>query len=341
MAKSVKLADIAKQCGVSTVTVSKALSGQKGVSEEMREKIVQLARELGYKQPSAKKTREVASKNYNIAVLIHERYLDKYDSFYFRLYQNIASNAVSVGSFTTLEVVTNEAERNCTLPLLVQENKADGVIIMGEFSQEYLEMLITSPGNVPFVYLDTCDTRVEMDSVISDSFYGSYYMTNYLFEMGHKKIGFVGNILGTSSITDRYLGYVKSLMEHGLKYSDICIIEDRSVETGIMYSSDNLELPKNMPTAFVCNCDLAASVLIKRLEDDGYNVPDDFSVVGYDNYLFPGLCDVELTTYEVDMVEMVKKVLDIVISRLEGKPYKSGINIIEGRMIIRDSVKQI
>ena len=341
MAKSVKLADIAKQCGVSTVTVSKALSGQKGVSEEMREKIVQLARELGYKQPSAKKTREVASKNYNIAVLIHERYLDKYDSFYFRLYQNIASNAVSVGSFTTLEVVTNEAERNCTLPLLVQENKADGVIIMGEFSQEYLEMLIKTPGNVPFVYLDTCDTRVEMDSVISDSFYGSYYMTNYLFEMGHKKIGFVGNILGTSSITDRYLGYVKSLMEHGLKYSDICIIEDRSVETGIMYSSDNLELPKNMPTAFVCNCDLAASVLIKRLEDDGYNVPDDFSVVGYDNYLFPGLCDVELTTYEVDMVEMVKKVLDIVISRLEGKPYKSGINIIEGRMIIRDSVKQI
>ena len=341
MAKSVKLADIAKQCGVSTVTVSKALSGQKGVSEEMREKIVQLARELGYKQPSAKKTREVASKNYNIAVLIHERYLDKYDSFYFRLYQNIASNAVSVGSFTTLEVVTNEAERNCTLPLLVQENKADGVIIMGEFSQEYLEMLIKTPGNVPFVYLDTCDTRVEMDSVISDSFYGSYYMTNYLFEMGHKKIGFVGNILGTSSITDRYLGYVKSLMEHGLKYSDICIIEDRSAETGIMYSSDNLELPKNMPTAFVCNCDLAASVLIKRLEDDGYNVPDDFSVVGYDNYLFPGLCDVELTTYEVDMVEMVKKVLDIVISRLEGKPYKSGINIIEGRMIIRDSVKQI
>lgn len=341
MAKSVKLADIAKQCGVSTVTVSKALSGQKGVSEEMREKIVRLANELGYKQPSAKKTRDVASKSYNIAVLIHERYLDKYDSFYFRLYQNIASNAVSVGSFTTLEVVTNEAERNCTLPLLVQENKADGVIIMGEFSQEYLEMLIKSPGNVPFVYLDTCDTRVEMDSVISDSFYGSYYMTNYLFEMGHKKIGFVGNILATSSITDRYLGYVKSLMEHGLKYSDICIIEDRSVETGIMYSSDNLELPKNMPTAFVCNCDLAASVLIKRLEDDGYNVPDDFSVVGYDNYLFPGLCDVELTTYEVDMVEMVKKVLDIVISRLEGKPYKSGINIIEGRMIIRDSVKQI
>lgn len=341
MAKSIKLADIAKQCGVSSVTVSKALSGQKGVSEEMRERIVKLADELGYKQPSAKKSQTVSGKSYNIAVLIHEKYLDKYDSFYFRLYQTIASNAVSIGSFTTLEVVSKDAEKRCSLPLVLQENKADGVIIMGKFSEEYLDMLIQKPNSVPIVYLDNCDARVNMDSVISDSFYGSYYMTNYLFEMGHTKIGFMGSIMGTSSITDRYLGYIKSIMEHGQNRNDICIIEDRDCESGIMYASDVIELPKNMPTAFVCNCDLAASVLIKRLEDEGYNVPDDFSVVGYDNYLFPGLCDVAVTTYEVDMVEMVKKVLDIVISRLEGRPYKNGINIVEGRMIIRDSVKRI
>ena len=341
MAKSVKLADIAKQCGVSSVTVSKALSGQKGVSEEMREKIVSLADELGYKQPSAKRVQEIPTKSYNIAVLIHEKYLDKYDSFYFRLYQTIASSAVAKGSFTTLEIVNDMAEKSLSLPLTVQENKADGVIIMGKFSTEYIDMLIGTPNHVPYVYLDNCDAKVDMDSVISDSFYGSYYLTNYLFEMGHKKIGFMGNIMGTSSITDRYLGYVKSLMEHGQDIKDICIIDDRSEETGIMYGSDKLKLPKVLPTAFVCNCDLAASVLIKRLEDEGYNVPDDFSVVGYDNYLFPGLCDVEITTYEVDMVEMVKKVLDIIIKRIEGKPYKAGINIVEGKMIIRDSVKKI
>ena len=74
MAKAVKLADIAEQLGVSTVTVSKALSGQKGVSEAMREKIKQLADELGYKQPSAVK-KEKSVKSYNIGVLVSEKIL--------------------------------------------------------------------------------------------------------------------------------------------------------------------------------------------------------------------------------------------------------------------------
>ena len=83
MAKAVKLADIAEQLGVSTVTVSKALSGQKGVSEAMREKIKQLADELGYKQPSAVK-KEKSVKSYNIGVLVSEKYLGEYASFYWR-----------------------------------------------------------------------------------------------------------------------------------------------------------------------------------------------------------------------------------------------------------------
>ena len=99
MAKAVKLADIAKEFGVSTVTVSKALSGQKGVSEEMREKIVNLADELGYKQPSAAK-KERLEKGYNIGVLIRENYFDKYNSFYLSLYQQVSAKAVSKGSFT-------------------------------------------------------------------------------------------------------------------------------------------------------------------------------------------------------------------------------------------------
>lgn len=80
MAKAVKLADIAERVGVSTVTVSKALSGQKGVSEEVREKIRSIAEELGYQQPSAARKSQ-NQKSYNIGILISERFLDKYESF--------------------------------------------------------------------------------------------------------------------------------------------------------------------------------------------------------------------------------------------------------------------
>ena len=80
MAKAVKLADIAERVGVSTVTVSKALSGQKGVSEEVREKIRSIAEDLGYQQPSAVRKSQ-NHKNFNIGILISERFLVKYESF--------------------------------------------------------------------------------------------------------------------------------------------------------------------------------------------------------------------------------------------------------------------
>ena len=86
MAKAVKLADIAERVGVSTVTVSKALSGQKGVSEEVREKIHSIAEELGYQQPSAARKSQ-NHKNFNIGILISERFLVKYESFYWQMYQ--------------------------------------------------------------------------------------------------------------------------------------------------------------------------------------------------------------------------------------------------------------
>ncbi len=339
MAKNVKLSDIAERLGVSAVTVSKALSGQKGVSEEMRNKIVELADELGYKQPSANRKQEQSSKSFNIAVIVHERYLDKYDSFYLRLYQKIAASTATMGCLSLMEVVSFDAEKKCRIPMVIQENKADGFIIMGKFSKEYIQNINKQVPQALCVYLDSSDARLNVDSVISDSFYGAYYLTNYLFEMGHKDVGFFGNVMATSSITDRYLGYAKSLMEHGVDIEKKWVIDDRSDESGFMYGPDEIPLPKILPTAFVCNCDLAASTMIKRLENEGYKVPEDFSVVGYDNFLFPGLCDVDLTTYEVDMDEMVHICLDILMKKLEGAPYKKGVNIVEGKLIVRESVK--
>ena len=96
MAKAVKLADIAERVGVSTVTVSKALSGQKGVSEEVREKIRSIAEELGYQQPSAARKSQ-NQKSYNIGILISERFLDKYESFYWQMYQAVATRATAKG----------------------------------------------------------------------------------------------------------------------------------------------------------------------------------------------------------------------------------------------------
>lgn len=338
MAKTVKLADIAAQVGVSTVTVSKALSGQKGVSEEMREKIRQLADELGYRSPSESK-KQIVEKHYNIGVLIQEVYLDKYDSFYFRMYQEVNKRAVVRGCFTLLESISRENVLKNELPILVQEKKVDGLVVIGDMTKAYMEHLEAEAG-IPVVCMDFYNDTIDLDTVISNSYYGTYALTNYLFRMGHEKIAYIGTIGMTNSITDRYLGYTKSLLEHHMPIREDYVIDDRDTQTGRMDLDKFFQLPKDMPTAFVCNCDLAASYLVKKLRANGYRVPEDISVVGFDNYLYPGLCDIGITTYEVDVSEMAHRVVHKIVRKIANESYTAGVFIVDGHMVIKDSVAQ-
>lgn len=339
MAKAVKLSDIAERVGVSTVTVSKALSGQKGVSEEVREKIRSIAEELGYQQPSAARKSQ-NHKNFNIGILISERFLVKYESFYWQMYQAVATRATAKECFTMLEVIGKAEEESSRMPKLVQERKVDGIIVIGKMMDAYLQHLNTEAG-IPVIYLDYYNGREASDSVISNSYYGTYELTYYLYRMGHRKIAYVGTLLAMESITDRYFGYQKALLELGLEQKKEWVLDDRHIETGEIDTVNMLQIPKDMPTAFVCNCDLTASFLIKKLKDNGYRVPEDISVVGFDNYLYPGLSDIQITTYEVDLKEMAKKAVYNMISKISNENYKLGIHIVEGHMVLKESVAQI
>jgi DNA-binding LacI/PurR family transcriptional regulator len=341
MAKAVKLADIAAKLDVSVVTVSKALSGQKGVSEEMRARIRKLADEMGYvSKKNVSERKKTVTKSYNIGVLIQETYLDKFDSFYWMMYQHVATHAMERGSFTMLEVVSPRMEKHLVPPKLLTGQKVDGIIVIGKLSEGYLTY-IRENAKIPRIYMDFVDDNKSADAVLSDSYYGSYYLTNYLFSMGHTKIAYVGTLLATNSITDRYLGYTKSLMEHGQHYRPEWLIADRDVESGLIDDENLLQLPEDMPTAFFCNCDLTAGKLINKLRRFGYRVPEDISVVGYDNYIHPDLCDVAITTYEVDLKQMAEKCVETLIGRMNHEDGAPGIQMVEGRLVIKDSVRRV
>lgn len=341
MAKAVKMADIAKVMGVSTVTVSKALSDQKGVSEELRIKIKDKAREMGYKTASVRyRERSGSGKSYTFGVIVSDRFLAKYESFYWNLYQEVATAAVRKGCFTMLEVLKAEDEEKLAMPRLLGERKAEGLIIIGRLQESYMEKLIEQV-DIPFILLDFTDRNGMYDAVVSNSYMGMYRMTNYLFDMGHREIGFVGNVFFTGSITDRFFGYLKSLAEHGVELNREWVLRDRNQDTGRSDAGFEWKLPKKMPTAFACNNDVAAAMLVDRLQQEGYRVPQDISVVGYDNYQPPGLCDVRITTYEVDMPGMAEQTVDNLISKLSGESYKQGVTIVDGRIIYKESVNKI
>lgn len=342
MAKTVKMADIGKRLNVSTVTVSKALSGQKGVSEEMREKIIKLADEMGYVRGAASGERAYNRKeSYMIGVIVAERYLEENQSFYWKMYQEISMRVMVKNCFSMLEVISYEVEKKGELPRVVTEQKVDGLIIMGPFKTDYAKKL-NSTIKLPVVNLDTMASVGDgSDCVVSNNMMGGYRMTNYLFQLGHRKIGFVGTRLATSSIDDRYFGYLKSLMEHGVDWRDDWVLDDRDREYGKVDSARWFEFPEEMPTAFFCNCDLSASLLIEKLERYGYSVPEDVSVVGFDNYVVDQFGKVGITTYEINTKEMARRAVHIIIHKIENSNYSTGVFMLPGKFIERDSAKQI
>lgn len=336
MSKGVRMSDIAQRLGVSTVTVSKALADQKGVSEEMRGRIKALAEEMGYKAPAS--ARQETKSSHNIGVIMSEIYAERYATFYWEFYQKIITCAGQENCYVILEMLDSVREKELEEPKLVQGDRIEGLIILGSIQTKYLQML-KKKCRVPVVYMDFYNKQLQGDCVISNSFYGAYYMTNYLFQMGHRKIGFVGTTLATESIMDRYLGYLKSLMEHGVEIRKDWVLKDR--EENSVFCFELIPLPEELPTAFVCNSDLTASKIVKSLREAGYRVPEDVSLVGYDDWLYPGLCDVPITTYSVDMTKMAETAIELLIRRIGGDNGRSNMKIIEGDIVIRDSVKRL
>lgn len=331
MRKDVTMADIAKKFGVSNVTVSKALADKDGVSEDLREKIKAASAEMGYRQNSAKTAKDGDSAN--IGVIIPSRFIQPNGSFYWALYNMLIKEFMDNDYYCIMEILDADCEKDLKLPKMISDKKVAGLVVLGQVSYEYCKMLNDSFS--PLVFLDFYDKHLETDSIVSDGYFGSYLITDYLFEMGHTKIGFVGTLNATSSIKDRFMGYARAHLENGVEVNRNWIVSDRD-ENGMDIT---YILPDDMPTAFVCNCDETAYKLIKRLKECGYRVPDDISVVGYDNYLISDICEPAITTIEVNVSDMAKAAVRTISKRIENPSYRFVREMIVGNLIVKDSVK--
>ncbi|HOO26837.1 MAG TPA: substrate-binding domain-containing protein [Lachnospiraceae bacterium] len=335
MAKAVKLADIAKRVGVSTVSVSKALSGKGGVSSQVQEQIEQVAKELGYVSKADAKKRKSGSTG-NIGVLLPQRFVGQ-NTFYWGLYQEIVNALALRGFYGILELLSFEDEKNQVIPKMILDKKVDGVIVLGQARAEFTTFLYDLKA-VPVIFLDYYVGKEEYDTVISDGFHGMYRLTNYLIDMGHREIGFVGTTLATSSITDRYLGYIKALMEAGIEPKTEWLIPDRELGTDTLV---DLVLPKTLPTAFACNCDVIAYRLLRKLKERGLSVPEDISIVGYDNYAYEDDAQDPVTTYDVGMRRMAETCVRALVSKIYGDRYYKGVQIVTGHIVYKKSVRRI
>lgn len=330
MKKKVAMKDIAEAMHVSIVSVSKALSGKDGVSEKLRSEIIRKAQELGY-EAAEKKTEY----NNRIAILIPERYVSE-RSFYVKIYQQMLMGFAEKGLIGVLEIVKKEHEEAGILPNSVQSHAVEQAVLIGEMHASMIERLMEA--GIQLLFFDFQNEEYDADAIVGDNINGGYLMTRYLVKNGYEKIGFVGEYRATRSILDRFMGYMKYLMAKGQTMDPAWVIPDRDPEGADI----PLVLPEgNLPQAFVCNSDEAALRLIRTLREAGYQVPEQIAVCGYDDYAGQESGGLKLTTYHVNVEEMIRVCIQQVERRMADPACRLGTVTVNGQLVEGNSVRPV
>lgn len=332
MSKNVKMKDIAEKLNISIVTVSKALSNKQGVSDELKDKIKDLANSMGYKIKNNNKDDKF---NCNIGVVVAQKYMDEENSFYFTIYNNIVKCLGDNNFYALLEVVDRKKEIENIIPNIILDKKIDGIVILGQMEESYIKVICEQ--DIPVVFLDFYDRHFLVDFIIGDNIYSAYAITNYLIDKGHKNIGYVGNIYANRSILDRYLGYSKALLEANIEIDKSLIIDDRDSKGAFL----EFNLPKKLPTAFVCNSDKTAYYFIRYLNNIGIKVPEDVSIVGFDDDMHAKISTPPITTIKIDINKMAKKCVNNILKKIKNNSNKVENAIVPGNIVVRQSVKEI
>lgn len=334
--KEVRLSDIAKKLNISTVTVSKALSNKDGVGEDLRKEIKMMAMEMGYRQKKTPATHNENSTG-NIGIIIPARFFSPNYSFYWHIFNQLSKTLLEKDYYSIMELISDQDEAELKIPRVISDGKVDGIIFLGQMNAQFIANVNKHYKN--FVLLDFYINNSEYDCVINDDFYNSYMMTSYVINCGHKNIRFVGNFNATTSISDRYMGFQKAMYENGFDSKLSKILPDRD-ENG-MQTTIPLPHKNEMPTAFICNSDLTAANLIHQLENEGYRIPEDISVTGYDNFISENEKIVPLTTVFINPEDTAETTADLLIKKISGEKYIPGRHLVSGCIIKRESVKNL
>ena len=286
--KRVTIAQIAEIMDVSPITVSRALSDRPGVSDELRQRIKDKARELGYK-----KVRSNAVKS--ILLLIRRKFVVDNSNFSL-IVQSLEHYIREAGMGFTMEFVEKEKQENHIVPCALHSNQRfDGVILLGQFLDDYAAAVQKQIPNM--VILNGTSHRVDADFVYFDFNRAGYYAAQYLIEKGHRQIGFVG-VEGRFNNCLRYMGYRRALEQAGIEVDERYVI---SKNAGLERIIQGMMEGDQLPTAFICNSDRTAIHLIKILHEGGTAIPQQVSVIGNGNTEMSSLTIPSLTTFDLNL----------------------------------------
>ena len=299
MPNSVKLQDVADLAGVSIGTASQALNNRPTVAPATRARVLDVAKSLGYPIKEVKDLKPFADVGV-IGMLTKHDYGNppEVSPFYSHIQAGIESECRKRNinlMFANVEV--DPSNHPVVWPAMIKEAHVDGLVLAGTFIEDAIGFLQRKL-DIPIVLVDSYAPNLQFDSVLIDNIPGTLMIVNYLIELGHTNIGLVGtNPISPPSLLERKQGFIKILNDKGLSTT---YIEDSILSQQSGYEAAKALLTRAPGvTAIFAGADLVAFGAIQALLDMGIRVPEDVSVVGFDNIDSAGFITPALTTVHV------------------------------------------
>jgi LacI family transcriptional regulator len=329
----VTIKDIARVAGVSFATVSRALNDHPDISKKTKVRIVKIAEEMGY-SPNAI-ARGLVKKNTNMVGLLVP---DITNPYFPEVARGVEDHLSSVGINLFLCNTNWEEQKEMVYIRALMEKRVEGLIIAPVTIASH-QRIRKENLNIPLVYIGSKADDLDENYVILDNVEASLIATEYLIGLGHKNIAFIGGYESSVSNSERVRGYREALKKHNLE-RDINMIKSSSFrrESGYAIALEFVREGK-VPSAIVAANDIIALGAIEALENNGYNVPGDVSVIGFDDIQFASLPKINLTSiaqpkYQMG-VDAAKILVDKISNNMDNSMPVENHHVVKPKLIVR------
>lgn len=332
----VSMKDIARRCGVSVATVSKALNGQPDIGEETRQRIAAVAKEMGYMTNAAARALKT-NRTYNLGVLLVDEWRSGLSHEYFASMLESFKNEAEKRGYDLTFINKNAGGRSMSYLSHCQYRGVDGVIIACiDFTNEQIRELVDGP--IPVVTIDhVFENRI---AVISDNTAGVAELVRYAYSKGHRKIAYLHGEKIT--VTERRLeGFYRACEELGLQippeYVRECVYHD--TDRCFQETEKLLDLP-DPPTCIICPDDFSYIGGWHSIRGRGLMIPDDVSIMGYDGIQLAR--STKLTTYSQNTEALGRTAVEKLVGLIED-PKNTPVEriLISGKLLEGNTVKDI